>query len=257
MTTSDAALQVTPPPPRSVRLRLHLRALRWLLVFAAVLPPSCLLGLGSYENARLAELARDGRSIGGTIAAKRVRQTRSSEYMLEGAFEHEGQSYLVSQTVSRQRYEETPVGAAVEITFLPSDPSTAVLDRVDAARLERQRGSTSAAAATLFLAFACVVATFEVYLRRALRLLREGRAALGTIEPGRILCYRFADADGLEHRGRSRFRQAPPPELVPGAPAVVLYDPARPERSALLASLTQIAELTAVTNANTTRGMDR
>lgn len=254
MSAAEAALELLPPPPRSTRLRTHLRVLRWLVLFAAVLPPSCVLGLGGYENARLAELARDGRTIDGTIAAKRVRRARSTDYVLEGTFELGGRSYRASQTVSRQRYEETAVGTPVVITYLPSDPTYAVLDRVDAARIEGQRGSTFAAAAALFLAFACVVGYFELYLRRALRLLREGRAALGTVEPGRVLCYRFTDADGLEHRGRSRFRQAPPPELVPGAPAVVLYDPARAERSALLASLTQIAEITAGTHPEPPRG---
>jgi hypothetical protein len=220
--------------------------LRWLLVLAAILPPGCVLGLGSYENARLAELARDGKTIPGVVAEKRIRQARSTDYVLESTFEVDGRSYRTTQTVSRERYDATPIGAAVEITYLPRDPSYAVLDRVDDARVAGQRGATWAAAVVLFLAFASVVAIFERYVRRALHLLRHGRAVTATIEAGRRVRFRYRAADGIERQARSAFRGAPPPELSVGASAIALCDPAQPARCALLASLEQLGRIDAL-----------
>ncbi|MBK9388391.1 MAG: hypothetical protein IPN34_26525 [Planctomycetes bacterium] len=237
------SLVALPSPPRAAHLHTRFRVLRWLLVLAAILPPGCAIGLGSYENARIAELARDGRMTSGTVAEKLMRQARSTEYVLESAFEVDGRSYRATQTVSRERYLATPIGAAVEITFLPRDPSHAVLGRVDDARVAGQRSATFAAAVALFLAFGIVVAIYERYLRRALHLLRHGQAVTATLEAGRGVRFRYRAEDGIERSARSGFRGAPPPELEVGAEAIALCDPARPARCALLASLEQLGSI--------------
>lgn len=244
--TSPTTAQVTiGPPPRRAKLHLRLRLLRWTLVAAALLPGSCLFGLGRWEHARLDLLRVQGQVVQGTVLDKDVYVGRSASYTVRTAFELEGRRYEGSHSVTKQRYESAKIGAPVELTYRPSDPSHHALDRVDAARVERQSSGLVAGSLALFAAFGFTLWMYERYVRRALRLLRDGVVADGTIDPGKRISYRFVDADGVEHRGRSRFRNGPPQELVPGARAVVLYDPSRPKRSALLASLQQLGMLQA------------
>jgi hypothetical protein len=240
MSSLPSAPPALGPPPRRARLQLRYRIMRWTLLAAALLPGSCLFGLGRWEHARLNLLRVEGQVAQGIVRDKDVYVGRSASYTVRTAFELDGHRYEGSHSVTRERYESATIGAPVEITYRPSDPDHHVLDRVDAARVERQTSGLVAGSLALFAAFGFTLWIYERYVRRALSLMRNGVVAEGTIEPGKRISYRFVDAEGVEHRGRSAFRNLPPPELVPGARGVVLYDPERPKRSALLASLAQL-----------------
>lgn len=228
-------------PPRRARLHTRFRILRWALVGAALVPGSCLYGLGRWETARLQVLAREGAVTPGQVCGKRVSRGRSPDFYLYASFEVDGRWYEMHESVPRDRYDGTSIGTAVEITYLPRDPEHSALDRVDDARVERQSDAFAGGAFALCLAFGCVLWIYEHYVRRALALLRRGAVAIGTVEPGKYITFRFTDAQGVARLGRSGFRRAPPAELVPGAEAIVLYDPAKPKRNALVASLLQLA----------------
>ena len=235
-------------PPRHARLRGRFRLLRWTLALAAVLPPSCVYSLGRDEGAQLERLARDGAVAEARVTGRRALQGRGTTYRLTAVFVVGERTFEASETVPAARFAATAVGAPVEVTYLPADPSTNRIDRVDAARVARQHGAFVAGALALLAAFGFVALVFERHVRRALALLRDGAATAGTITtPARArrgaaaAHYVFRTPDGTEHSGRSRFREATAPALAPGDAATVLFDRRRPTRSALLGSLESMA----------------
>ncbi len=252
MTTPDREIAALRAPPRHVRLHRRFRVLQWVLALAAVLPGSCVFALGRAEVATLERLAREGQVAAGTVATMRATSGRSTTYRLTATFTVDGRTYETGDSVPRDRYVATTIGTPIEVTYLREDPATNRIDRVDAERVDRQGAAFVAGALALAAAFGFVWWIFAHYARRALRLARDGHAAIATIvdrrEDGRRLRgrgahYAFRAADGSERRGRSTFRGAVPAQCAPGATAVVLFDPGRPDRSALLASLEQLVAI--------------
>ena len=240
--SSDAGTLGT--PPRRLRLRRRFRVLRWTLVFATILPSTALLALGWSEGAVLEQLARDGAIATGQITDKRAASGRGANFRLTATFTVDGNTYEVGDSVPPQRYHAATVGGPVEVTYLPADPSTSRLDRIDVERITRTKAAFFWGAFASGVAFGGTLLLFERYARRLLGLARHGEAALGTIvvptRRRRGAHYVFRDANGREHRGRSTFRGAIPAGCAPGCVATVLFDSVRPSRSALLASIEEV-----------------
>jgi hypothetical protein len=251
MAPIDDDLAALGAPPRRARLRRRFAVLRWILLLAAVAPGSCVYTLGRVEVAQLEQLARDGVVAEGHVADKRVTQGRGTTYRIAVEFAANGATWRTTDSVPQERFEATAIGARLDVTYLPSAPATNRIDRVDAARVARSHAAFAAGALALVAAFGFAAWMFERQARRALRLLRHGTAARATIggAPAKrragtaVVSYAFRDGDGVEHTSRSGFRQADAVGLAPGSTAVVLFDADRPRRSALLASLLQLATL--------------
>lgn len=235
------------PPPRRARLHRRFAVLRWTLVLATVVPSVLIHGAGRAEVGALEHLARSGATVTGHVVGKRVASGRSATHYLTATFEVGGQRFTARDQVPGPRYHATDLGAPVAITYLPTDPATNRLDRVDDERIARTGAAFTWGAVASALAFGCTLLLFERYAQRLLRLARDGRAATATIvapqRRGRGVHFTFRDANGAERSGRSTFRGRIPPQCAPGAAAMVLFAPERPERSALLASILQVVAI--------------
>jgi hypothetical protein len=246
MQSADDDLAVLGPPPRRARLRRRFRAVRWVLALAAVLPGSCVYALGRVEVAQLERLSREGEVADARVTGKREGGGRDRTCRVTAAFHVNGSTFEAEHTVSRERFAATAIGAPLEVTYLPGDPATSRLDRVDADRVARESAAFTWGALALCAAFGFVCCVHELCVRRALRLLRHGTAAIATVVAparrarARTAHFVFRTDDGAEHAGRSTFAHEDVP-VLPGDSAPVLYDPRVPRRAALLASLVRVA----------------
>ena len=252
MPRSEHEVAVPGPPPRDAWLRPRFLALRWAMVLATLLPASCVYALGRAEATTLERLAHEGRVTAAAITGKEHRSPGSTrrgdeDHWLEATYTVDGRSHVVRARIGAEQHAQTAVGSAVEVTYLPADPATARLGRVDATRARDEAVASSVTAVFLLFAFGGVLWLFEHFARGALALARDGRATVGALvrPPARGWrtrehpYYTFDAGDGVERHVRARSRATS--DLRPNA--IVLYDAQRPDRAALLANVSSFVVL--------------
>lgn len=247
--TDPAAL---PAAPRRYRASTRVRVIRGLFFGVMAVPSLGMLWGGRCESRFLHRLMTEGQVATARVTKLDSWSGRSVDYYVHASYEHAGRSYETRDRVERDRWVATNIGDPIAVTYLPSDPGSYRLDLVDQTRIDREATVTRVGALGFSLAFLLPLLIVEWVNRGSRRLLRDGQALPGTIvaiQPssprgivGRPVDYVFRNLDGEEIYGRSFFQRKLTADMVPGAPLIVMYDPAR-RKSELLCCLDQVASL--------------
>ena len=205
-------------------------------VLVAITIATCLvLAIQAGRDARRSE-DREHESAQVRGVVERMGRTRGDSpkpiivygYTVAGV-DHQGRS-----TLRRSEAARYPVGASLEVRYLPSDP------RVSWIAGHEPRGVPSWLPIIVALGMAPWSPLIAKALRRQRRLLEEGRPAIARVTSSRQrhgthghthqhVEYEFTTLSGARRTGRFDAQRNVP---VPGSTILVLYDPDEPKRQA-------------------------
>jgi hypothetical protein len=229
-----------PAPPRDVKISpigILVRVLVWLF---------CILQVAIMGSVLWAPIARDRMLEAGTSTMARVADKISPpadghDYRLRLKFHTAAGPVTEEVHVQEREFGAVKVGEERLVTYLPRDPS---ILKMGVVRPQETNGAELNLVRMLVILAASLVFTIfltEMMIRRQMRLLSTGHAAVATIERAQMtpksgvrLTYSF-DAEGVLWTGSgnvSARRQFTAGETIP-----VVYPIGRPQKSAPVASL--------------------
>jgi hypothetical protein len=185
------------------------------------------------ERAEASRMTAEGQTAEGTVERLSRSGSKSEEYRVNYQFEVDGQTHTGRANIRESYWKGLQPGAAIEVRYLPSDPSHNYPSQNPPNGIDPWMPLT---VGVLCLAI-CGLPILKV--RRERRLLESGRPAPGVVTrcrraygnrggPKNWLYYEYAPPG----EGTTKARAAVSRQLPEGSLICVLYDPENPRRSA-------------------------
>ncbi len=180
----DTNYQVEPELRTSVRQAFWtseartLRKVVWGLVLAILL----IGGFFAYRDlSGLYALLRQGKTVAARVTGKQEIHGKSTTYQLDYYFDGGGERVYDTAHVSQFLYESTPVGDALQVTYLPSNPSVHRLGDIDASRVTKHEINWGVGIGGIAGFFALLMMAAEYSYRQQMRLAVSGVPVVGKI----------------------------------------------------------------------------
>ncbi|MCE9603616.1 MAG: DUF3592 domain-containing protein [Planctomycetia bacterium] len=243
------------PTPRTVKQRMGVHVVRWILLLVLILVPGGLTLLGRNSQANWTALRDHGVDAIARVVGKTARKTGKNGHAPRANYAYfvDGMPHNLSIDLSDHEYNELRMGTELKVAYLPEKPGVAK------PRATLDGGGTYASEAIGLWVVAGVVALIvlggliyaERLRSRRLALARDGTAiAASTLDIARVslkknntqwkIAYTFEhQGETLEGKATLEQKVVQPLLTVTNPGATVLYDPYDPRRHELYLGVQQ------------------
>lgn len=236
------------PPPRAMRLRWQSRLgpsfLFWLGVGVLVL----FTAVGYFSQQKHTALRDHGVGVTANLVEKEPRHGKTGPYLIY-TYQVDGQTHRYSDSASTDEFENTPIGAPLELTYLPESPGSASISK-EVSGSEYSAGLVVSALLAPLMALIFFGAWYYIH-RTYQRKHLLGRDGLSTSTTAHEILlnksypkydqykirYEY-DVQGVHYESTTIVNGVAMQALaLPESRATVLYDPVDPGRSDLASSI--------------------
>ncbi len=205
--------------------------------------------LASRDLGDLVALRAAGRPTTARVTGRHESHGKSTTYYLDYEFEGNGQQVEDDEAVSESEYDDTSIGTAIPVVYLPSDPQTHRIGAVNDARIARSRTAWGVGALVTLIVLGGILWANEATRRNHLRLLREGVPVVGVVLDRNVVQaksttyyvqYRFTAPPASAQVKKVSVTKRLYDECAPGTPLTVLHEYARPANNVPYRALSDV-----------------